>query len=418
MNPDTGAITTAGFNASESLSLNDESGVALPGGSTDLEGIFYDGSTLYLSNEKGAQISQHDLTTGNRLSLITPASHPQFGVFANTCCGDDRSLESLTRQEGGAAVWTANEEALTVDGNLSDFTDGTFVRLQKFDSSLTPAGQWAYLTDPIPGAGFLNVERSGVVDLLAMPAGQLLVLERSFSTTGWRIRLYEADLINATDVSGFGGLIGQTFTPVDKTLVWQETFNALNNRNIEGIALGPQLNNGERSIILVADNGNFPSNQHYLHALSVAQVADFNNDGVVDGLDIDLMRDAVINMTNDSQFNVDGIGDPDVPDEGDFNFLLNSIINTGPGDADLNQIVNFDDFVSLSNNFNQISTLWSQGNFNLDNETNFDDFVALSNNFDQVFGWSTDVPVAPEPSIVNLLVMASFTLTCIQRRFR
>lgn len=416
VNPNTGELASADFNELELLPLKDEAGVALNSVEQDLEGIIYDGSTIYVSNEEGAQISQHDVTTGNRLSLITPASHPQFSVFANTCCGDDRSLEALTRREGGTAVWTANEEALSVDGGLSNFTNGTVVRLQKFDSSFNPAGQWAYLTDPIPGAALLSMERSGVVDLLAMPAGQLLVMERSFSTAGWRIRLYEADLKNATDVSGLSGLIGETFNPAGKTLLWQQTFSFLSNRNIEGITLGPQLNNGERSIILVADNGNFASNEHYFHALSVAQVGDFNSDGVVDDIDIDLVRYAVINMTNDSQFDIDGIGNPNVPDDGDFIFLVNSMINTGLGDADLNQIVNFDDFVSLSNDFNQVNTLWSQGNFTLDNVTNFDDFVVLSNQFGQTFGWSTAVPLAPEPSITALLGMALLTYSRCQRR--
>ena len=74
---------------------------------------------------------------------------------------------------------------------------------------------------------------------------------------------------------------------------------------------------------------------------------DFNNDNMVDNLDIDLMRDAVINMTSDSQFNVDGLGDPDIPDESDFDHLVVSIIGSGRGDGDLSLNINFDDFVLL-----------------------------------------------------------------------
>ena len=58
---------------------------------------------------------------------------------------------------------------------------------------------------------------------------------------------------------------------------------------------------------------------------------DLNNDYTVDNLDIDLMRDAVINMTSDSKFNVDAQGHPNVPDSNDFDFYITDPSMLGDG---------------------------------------------------------------------------------------
>ena len=41
-------------------------------------------------------------------------------------------FESLTISGDGLTLWTANEEALTVDGDRSSYSDGTIVRLVKY----------------------------------------------------------------------------------------------------------------------------------------------------------------------------------------------------------------------------------------------------------------------------------------------
>ena len=48
-----------------------------------------------------------------------------------------------------------------------------------------------------------------------------------------------------------------------------------------------------------------------------------------------------------------------------------TLMTTLPGDADMNDIVNFADFAAVANNFGALSTKWNQGNFNFDNTTNF-----------------------------------------------
>lgn len=53
------------------------------------------------------------------------------------------------------------------------------------------------------------------------------------------------------------------------------------------------------------------------------------------------------------------------------------------GDADLNQIVNLNDFNQLASNFGAANSVWTQGNFNYDNVTNLNDFNLLASNFGQ-----------------------------------
>ena len=235
----------------------------------DLEGIAYcrPRGTWFISDEgqhpAGGFIREHSLPDGNLVRTVTiPAvilnDRPNFG------------FESCTW--GAGALWTANEEALTQESALSTASSGSLIRLQKFDHLLNPSGQWAYQTDSF---GFdspaINAERSGVSDLLALPDGNLLVLERTLGIgfiPSYRNRIYLVNFTGATDVSGISDLDGAAFTPVTKTLLWEKNMGSISTRNFEGIALGPALpliGGTSYSVLLVADNGS--GTQRHLYAL-------------------------------------------------------------------------------------------------------------------------------------------------------
>ncbi|HYD47289.1 MAG TPA: esterase-like activity of phytase family protein, partial [Terriglobales bacterium] len=217
-------------------------------GADDPEGLVYHSATggFLASDEVGPAIREHASDGGLVQTLTLPP------VFQNIRL--NLALEGLTRDPASQALWTANEEALINDGAPASFTAGSTVRLQRFDASYAPNGQWAYVTDPLPGDVSnpgRDVESSGVSDLIAIAGGDLLVLERASGITALRSRLYQVGFAGASDTSSLANLDGADFHPVSKTLLWSR--NSL--YNFEGASLGPTLEGGGRSLLLIADDG-------------------------------------------------------------------------------------------------------------------------------------------------------------------
>lgn len=293
LNSATGAITSAVLG----------SGVSLAG--SDLEDIAFHPPTgdVLVADEVGPQIRRHALADGQLLQTLTLPS-----VFAHI--RSNLSLESLTWDDASGVLWTANEEALSVDGPVSSFVAGTVVRLQRFDDSFQANGQWAYVTDPLPGdisAPGRDIEVSGVAALVALPDGELLVLERALGAGALlRHRLYQVDFSGATDTTSLAALDSASFTPVAKTLLWSRVVPFA---NLEGAALGPQLSNGAFSLVLVADDGS--GLVQVLYALTVRPVVcgdgfvggdeacddgnTVDGDGCTAGCELEFCGDGVIN---------------------------------------------------------------------------------------------------------------------------
>jgi hypothetical protein len=151
--------------------------------SFDFEGVApaFSGNVL-VAEESTPRIRAYDETSGAATALLTlPA------VFSDE--RNNFAFESLTRAADGQTFWTANEGALNPDGPLADTTHGTTVRLQKFHyempGTLTLGSQFAYEVDPIhTGSSAASPARSGLSDLVALPDGSLLALERSLGLVG------------------------------------------------------------------------------------------------------------------------------------------------------------------------------------------------------------------------------------------
>jgi hypothetical protein len=236
----TGRITSATVTGSIAAALG-----------SDSEGIAYRATTgsVFVSDEVASSITQFGDASGTTIGGVTVPS-----IYASANVQSNMGLESLAFGPGG--LWTANEEALVPDGSLSTTSQGSWVRVQRFDAALAAAGQWAYRTDPISALTTLTTaERSGVVDILPWTASTLLVLEREFGGSfipDFRSRLYGVDVAAASDVSALASLTGGGFTPLAKTLLWQGDFGT---SNFEGMTFGPTLTDGWTSLLLVSDDG-------------------------------------------------------------------------------------------------------------------------------------------------------------------
>ncbi len=235
--------------------------------SGDREAIVLQGGEVLTANELGPQLEAYNPVTGQANGAPVTTAQPGFGVYTNI--RPNRGWESLAVfQTNTSTILTANEDALTVDGPAASFSQGAFVRIQSAsanaaNSTTTAIGQFAYPIDAINGDNpFVSGETSGLVELLTLPDNTVLAMERSVGLTGYRIRLYQIDGEQATDISGLPGLAGLTpgvdYTPLGKSLLWENTFSVTTNSNFEGIALGPQLDDGSFSLVLVADNASGP----------------------------------------------------------------------------------------------------------------------------------------------------------------
>ena len=226
-------------------------GITAPGMGSDSEGIAVgpDGDTVWISDEVASSINEFSLATGLKVgSVAVPEIYRPHNVQNNM------GLESLSYALG--KLWTGNEEALKPDGALSSTSAGSWVRIQEFNGpDLTPGTQYAYRTDPISRMSpFITVERSGLVDLLALPNGDVLALERELGgcLPHFRTRVYLLDFTGASDVASVPSLSAGSFTAVGKSLLWQGNTGF---SNFEGLTLGPRLSNGSYTLLLVSDDG-------------------------------------------------------------------------------------------------------------------------------------------------------------------
>lgn len=168
------------------------------------------------------------------------------------------AFEGMAVTPDARTLIVALENALVEDGPKASPTEPSPVRLATFDIATGRAGaEWVYVTDPIPQApakagGFAD---NGVSEILALDDRSLLVMERGFSAgRGNSIRLYRADIAGATDVAAIDRLAGESWTPLAKTLVLDLATLGVALDNFEGMDLGPQLPNGNRSLVIVSDD--------------------------------------------------------------------------------------------------------------------------------------------------------------------
>jgi Esterase-like activity of phytase len=281
LDPESGRVIDAQFRTP--VRLRDGAGTLIPDSlGSDREGITFVPAAheVWISNEhtEGDQsrssIARHRLQDGRMLELVRTDGPSMLRVFSRQRLNG--GLESLTQSPHGAEYWTANEMPLSIDGEPATDSTGGVVRLQRLDAQMRPTAQYPYPVDPYfakitAPPQLTGFAVSGLSELLVLPGGGLLALERAFAgdSTGaanLRVRIYEVHLEGATNVSQLGwaeGLRGRPYTPARKRLLWEENFG-LTTSNFEGMTLGPELENGDRPLILIADNNGGRSEALYV----------------------------------------------------------------------------------------------------------------------------------------------------------
>jgi hypothetical protein len=177
------------------------------------------------------------------------------------------TFEGIAFAADGRSLWASLEWPLYEDGPVPSPQHGAMVRMSQFQRDGSLLRQFAYPLDAIPAAPAPGKEaENGVSEILALPDGELLVLERATvqEADGHHenhVRLYITETGHASDVKDLPGLAGASFTPAAKRLLL-DFHQAGQPRafNLEAMAFGPRLPNGHASLLLASDD-NFGKTQ-------------------------------------------------------------------------------------------------------------------------------------------------------------
>jgi len=173
----------------------------------------------------------------------------------------NKLFEALAVTPDGT-VYVANEDALVQDGPLTTVQAGSVVRVTAMDPATgKPKGQYAYALPAIPvdaPAGAPFGPDNGLSEMLAVGNRQFIAVERAFASgIGNTIRLVLTEVTDTTtDVRQVTALAGATYMPMTRRMLLEMpiTWQGVKLDNIEGITWGKTLANGNRTLVLVADN--------------------------------------------------------------------------------------------------------------------------------------------------------------------
>lgn len=267
-------------------------GAPLPAEELDPEGIaLTSAGELWISSEGQARRGVPPFVDlfgrdGRRLrSLPVPAHYlPQTAAGAEEVVygvRHNRAFEALALSADGRHLWVAAEDALAQDGPVATPEAGSLARLLRWDlrRPQDPPAEWVYPVEPVPERSPLGgLEVNSLVELLALPDGRLLALERSWVAGGEHgVRLFLADPAGATPVTGaerLGDVDGE-IVPVAKTLLLDlsglvgPAGRKVPLDNLEGLSWGPDLADGRRTLVLVSDD-NFNQGEQVTQLLAFA----------------------------------------------------------------------------------------------------------------------------------------------------
>lgn len=174
------------------------------------------------------------------------------------------TFEGISLSEDGNYLWVSNEGSLIQDGATSNALNNSPIRISKVKlASGKLEAQYSYLPDktPIQPDDVNDFSENGISEILSLSDNKLLVLERSYTQRkGNSIRLYETDFSKTENIMDSYSL-EKPFKIANKKNILD--FSALKTSkvdNIEAMAWGTILPNGNRSIVFVSDN-NFNDRQ-------------------------------------------------------------------------------------------------------------------------------------------------------------
>lgn len=219
-----------------------------PDAAWDGEGLARAGDELLVVTVETTPLVERFDARGKYLGKVELPAH-----FADQSPGN-KGLESLSVSPSGRFLFTANEAALTTDGELATKSAGTKVRILRRELESGRDEERSYVTEPLGAGGRGDM---GVSDVTAIGDDVVLVLERGFQAGyGNTVRIFVADLASQSDLAA----------PIDKRLVVDlgslpaEGIDHPATQpnpildNYEALALGPVLPDGRRVVFVTSDD--------------------------------------------------------------------------------------------------------------------------------------------------------------------
>ena len=194
------------------------------------------------------------------------------------------TLEGLSLSVDGVGFWIGMELPLEADGPEPKIEKtNSPVRITYIDGvTKIPAKQFALQLDPIAKVPKDNFAVNGLTDLLEYETDKFFVIERSYSSglgnQGNTIKIFKVSASEATNTLGIERLNNADYRTATKELLFdfEEVRDQLTNEsidNIEGISFGPILPNGNKTMLLVADN-NFNKLGEQLNQFILLEIID------------------------------------------------------------------------------------------------------------------------------------------------
>lgn len=239
--------------------------------------------TLLISDEYGPSIGEftregqliRDFPVPRHFQVLHPAVDPNQELPPVNMIGrqPNRGLECLAISPDGSRVYALLQSPLIQDGALGELNKriGTNVRLLEILTGSGATREYLYR---------LDAPTNGCNEIEYLAPGRLLVIERDSKPGAQAIvkQIMEINLSEATDISRIESL-PSTAVPEGVNPVAKRPFlDLLDGRwklagpqfpeKIEGIAIGPKLEDGSRLLLVTSDNDFLPA-PSFIYAFAV-----------------------------------------------------------------------------------------------------------------------------------------------------
>ena len=349
-------------------------------------GLF--GDELYLNPGQNLEVTQQItndglIASGGMISVGSLQNHGDLVLLNTSINGSVSSPAGSTITVVGPVDFNGN-----VGGSANFFGPGTANFNASYDPGDSPAIVAFEGNVQFGSTGLLAIELGGTdtsdFDQLMIDGAALLdgTLEVSLVDTGTGV--YAPQLGDSFSIVTASGGIAGTFANLDLPSL--------------GGGLDWQLTNGGSTYLLNVITGSSID-------------GDFDNDGDLDGADIDALVVQLAGLTGDTAFDLTGDGLLNQADLQEW-LALGGAANLPSGnsylvgDANLDGAVNGQDFVAWNGNKFTSTAAWTGGDFNADGNVNGQDFVLWNGNkFQSADEFASAVP-EPKTGLGLLLVVA------------